>query len=297
MFVRDQKDHPEKFEEVANEVWYAGAAIVDENGDVERNLDVKYAGEGEGRHRKLDEKGNTIYEIKGAGDLRGKIIEVIALDGASNFTKIHRIKFDNKADAKGMISYYLVDPDKDSSSYKKLGEISEEKLKNAISSEENTNNNKAKDEDSKPAEESSVEGEASLEIDKNISTIREFENKDLKKLIKKKYKKIEDFTTGGMKTVELDYLYDEKGNVKSYEDGSDLEYETEKLDDVKSRLGGVLSPSKDGHFEILGEVNNVSKDAKAYYGNDFKLIEIKASKYDPQTKTPVSYTHLTLPTN
>ena len=285
LFVRDQKDHPEKFEEVANEVWYAGAAIVDEYGDVERNLDVKYAGEGEGRHRKLDAKGNTIYEIKGAGDLRGKIIEVIALDGASNFTKIHRIKFDSKADAKGMISYYLVDPDKDSSSYKKLGEISEEKLKNAISSEENTNNNKAKDEDSKPAEESSVEGEASLEIDKNISTIREFENKDLKKLIKKKYKKIEDFTTGGMKTVELDYLYDEKGNVKSYEDGSDLEYETEKLDDVKSRLGGVLSPSKDGHFEILGEVNNVSKDAKAYYGNDFKLIEIKASKYDPQTKT------------
>ena len=285
LFVRDQKDHPEKFEEVANEVWYAGAAIVDEYGDVERNLDVKYAGEGEGRHRKLDAKGNTIYEIKGAGDLRGKIIEVIALDGASNFTKIHRIKFDSKADAKGMISYYLVDPDKDSSSYKKLGEISEEKLKNAISSEENTNNNKAKDEDSKPAEESSVEGEASLEIDKNISTIREFENKDLKKLIKKKYKEIEDFTTGGMKTVELDYLYDEKGNVKSYEDGSDLEYETEKLDDVKSRLGGVLSPSKDGHFEILGEVNNVSKDAKAYYGNDFKLIEIKASKYDPQTKT------------
>ena len=285
LFVRDQKDHPEKFEEVANEVWYAGAAIVDEYGDVERNLDVKYAGEGEGRHRKLDAKGNTIYEIKGAGDLRGKIIEVIALDGASNFTKIHRIKFDSKADAKGMISYYLVDPDKDSSSYKKLGEISEEKLKNAISSEENTNNNKAKDEDSKPAEESSVEGEASLEIDKNISTIREFENKDLKKLIKKKYKKIEDFTTGGMKTVELDYLYDEKGNVKSYEDGSDLEYETEKLVDVKSKLGGVLSPSKDGHFEILGRVSNVSKDAKAYYGNDFKLIEIKASKYDPQTKT------------
>ncbi|MDU5977769.1 MAG: LPXTG cell wall anchor domain-containing protein, partial [Finegoldia magna] len=70
-----------------------------------------------------------------------------------------------------------------------------------------------------------------------------------------------------------------------YEDGSALEYETEKLDDVKSKLGGVLSPSKDGHFEILGKVSNVSKDAKAYYGNDFKLIEIKASKYDPQTKT------------
>ncbi len=285
LFVRDQKDHPEKFEEVANEVWYAGAAIVDEYGDVERNLNVKYAGEGEGRHRKLDDKGNTIYEISGAGDLRGKIIEVIALDGASNFTKIHRIKFDKQADANGMISYYLVDPDQDSSSYKKLGEISEEKLKNAKSSEENTNNNQVKDEDSKPAEESSVEGEASLEINKNISTIRDFENKDLKKLIKKKYKEIYDFVSGEMKTVECDYEYDEKGNIKAYDDGSALEYETEELDDVKSKLGGVLSPSKDGHFEILGKVNNVSKDAKAYYGNDYKIIEIKASKYDPQTKT------------
>lgn len=184
-----------------------------------------------------------------------------------------------------MISYYLVDPDKDASKYEKLGEISEDKLKNAKSSEENTNNNQAKDEDSKPDEESSVEGEASLEINKTISTIRNFENKDLKKLIKKKYREEEDFVNGGTRTVELDYRYDDEGNITAYEDKSALEYETEKLDDVKSKLGGVLSPSKDGHFEILGKVSNVSKNAKAYYGNDFKLIEIKASKYDPQTKT------------
>ncbi|TVW26740.1 serine protease, partial [Streptococcus pneumoniae] len=127
--------------------------------------------------------------------------------------------------------------------------------------------------------------EASLEINKTISTIRDFENKDLKKLIKKKYREEYDFVTGGKRTVELDYQYDDKGNITAYEDESALEYETEKLDDVKSKLGGVLSPSKDGHFEILGKVSNVSKNAKAYYGNDFKLIEIKASKYDPQTKT------------
>lgn len=281
LFVRDQKDHPDKFDEVANEVWYAGAAIVDENGDVERNLDVKYAGEGEGRHRKLDEKGNTIYEITGAGDLRGKIIEVIALDGASNFTKIHRIKFDNKADAKGMISYYLVDPDKDFSSYKKLGEISEEKLKNAQSPEASNKAEEKKD----TVEENPIEGPSKLELNKEISTVRGFEDKDLKKLVKKKYKEVVDYVNGGKIKVELEYQYDENGKIKAYEDGSPLEYETEKLDDVKSRLGGVLSPSKDGHFEILGKVNNVSKDAKAYYGNDFKLIEIKASKYDPQTKT------------
>ncbi|HGR7016766.1 TPA: hypothetical protein ACL51C_002135, partial [Streptococcus pneumoniae] len=162
LFARDQKEHPEKFDEIANEVWYAGAALVNEDGEVEKNLEVTYAGEGQGRNRKLDKDGNTIYEIKGAGDLRGKIIEVIALDGSSNFTKIHRIKFADQADEKGMISYYLVDPDKDASKYEKLGEISEDKLKNAKSPEENTNNNQAKDEDSKPDEKSSVEGEASL---------------------------------------------------------------------------------------------------------------------------------------
>lgn len=281
LFVRDQKDHPDKFDEVANEVWYAGAAIVDEYGDVERNLDVKYAGEGEGRHRKLDKNGNTIYEITGAGDLRGKIIEVIALDGASNFTKIHRIKFADKADKNGMISYYLVDPDKDFSSYKKLGEISEEKLKKAQSPEASNKVEEKKD----TVEENPIEGPSKLDLDKEISTVRGFEDKDLKKLVKKKYKEVVDYVNGGKIKVELEYRYDENGNIKAYEDGSPIEYETEKLDDVKSRLGGVLNPSKNGHFEILGKVSNVSKDAKAYYGNDFKLIEIKASKYDPQTKT------------
>ena len=54
---------------------------------------------------------------------------MIALDGSSNFTKIHRIKFADHADEKGMISHYLVDPDQDSSKYQKL-EPSESKFKN-----------------------------------------------------------------------------------------------------------------------------------------------------------------------
>lgn len=251
-------------------------------------LEVTYAGEGQGRNRKLDKDGNTIYEIKGAGDLRGKIIEVIALDGSSNFTKIHRIKFADQADEKGMISYYLVDPDKDASKYEKLGEISEDKLKNAKSPEENTNNNQAKDEDSKPDEKSSVEGEASLEINKTISTIREFENKDLKKLIKKKFREVNDFTSEtGKRIEEYDYKYDDKGNIIAYDDGSALQYETEKFDEIKSKIYGVLSPSKDGHFEILGKISNVSKNAKVYYGNSYKSIEIKATKYDSHSKTMI----------
>ena len=34
---------------------------------------------------------------------------------------------------------------------------------------------------------------------------------------------------------------------------------------------GVLSPSKDGHFEILGKISNVSKNAKVYYGITINL--------------------------
>ncbi|VQS78188.1 serine protease [Streptococcus pneumoniae] len=185
-----------------------------------------------------------------------------------------------------MISYYLVDPDKDASKYEKLGEISEDKLKNAKSPEENTNNNQAKDEDSKPDEKSSVEGEASLEINKTISTIREFENKDLKKLIKKKFREVDDFTSEtGKRIEEYDYKYDDKGNIIAYDDGSALQYETEKFDEIKSKIYGVLSPSKDGHFEILGKISNVSKNAKVYYGNNYKSIEIKATKYDFHSKT------------
>ena len=38
------------------------------------------------------------------------------------------LKFADHADEKGMISYYLVDPDQDSSKYQKLGEIAESKI-------------------------------------------------------------------------------------------------------------------------------------------------------------------------
>lgn len=285
LFSRDQKSHPEKFEEVANEVWYAGAALVDIDGNVVKDLPVSYAGQGEGRNRKLDKDGNTVYEITGAGDLRGKIIEVIALDGASNFTKIHRIKFADKADENGNISYYLIDPDQDSSKFEKMGEISEEKLKN-IKNKSDSNgdeNHSSVDEAEKPTD--PIEGEVSLEINEKVSTTRPVEEKDLKKIIKRKTQEIPDFINGGTMIVELDYQYDDNGNIIAYEDGSALEYETENIDDLKSKVKAVVTPSNEGGFELLASVKNVSKDAKVYYGNDFKSVEIKARKYDPATKT------------
>lgn len=76
-----------------------------------------------------------------------------------------------------------------------------------------------------------------------------------------------------------------KSVIIAYDDGSALQYETEKLDEIKSKIYGVLSPSKDGHFEILGKISNVSKNSKVYYGNNYRSVEIKTTKYDFHSKT------------
>ena len=51
LYLREiRKNILKKFDEIANEVWYAGAALVNEDGEVEKNLEVTYAGEGQGRN-------------------------------------------------------------------------------------------------------------------------------------------------------------------------------------------------------------------------------------------------------
>ena len=74
---------------------------------------------------KMDDDGNSVYKILGANkNLLGKTLEVAALDGASNFTNLYRVKFDDKIND-GKLAYYLED-DKNT----KLGEIDASKLKN-----------------------------------------------------------------------------------------------------------------------------------------------------------------------
>ena len=286
LFHRDQVLHPDKFEKVNNKVWYAGAAIVDQEGRPEKMLDVVYAGEGEGKNRLLDNDGNTVYEIRNAGDLRGKILEVVALDGASNFTKIHRIKFANKADSNGKIAYYLVDPDVDSSKYVKLGEIDESKLleglkkpaESAVAPDKETTSEAPTIEDT-----TQPTGESEITINKEVSTIRDFETSDLKKKIKLKYKEINDFVNGGTKKVIMDYNYDNNYQPISYEDGSELEYEVEDKENLKDFIG-VVNPSASGSFEIMGHVTNATSDASAYISNG-QLTNKIVSKYDPATQT------------
>ena len=110
-----------------------------------------------------------------------------------------------------MISYYLVDPDQDSSKYQKLGEISESKFKNLENRKEDSLKKDTTEEENHQENEESIEEKSSLTIHKTISTIRDFESKDLKKLIKKKFREVDDFTSEtGKRTEEYDYKYDDK---------------------------------------------------------------------------------------
>ena len=110
--------------------------------------------------------------------------------------------------------YYLVDPDQDSSKYQKLGEISESKFKNLENRKEDSLKKDTTEVEHHQENEESIEEKSSLTIHKTISTIRDFETKDLKKLIKKKFREVDDFTSEtGKRTEEYDYKYDDKGNI------------------------------------------------------------------------------------
>ena len=63
--------------------------------------------------------------------------------------------------------------------------------------------------------------------------------KTKKKLIKKKFREEYDFVNWWKENRRIDYQYDDEGNIIAYDDGSALEYETEKLDDIKSKIYGV----------------------------------------------------------
>ena len=122
-----------------------------------------------------------------------------------------------------MISYYLVDPDQDSSKYQKLGEIAESKFKNLENRKEDSLKKDTTEVEHHQENEDATEEKSNFTINKAISTIRDFESKDLKKLIKKKFREVDDFTSEtGKRTEEYDYKYDDNGNIIAYDDGRRL---------------------------------------------------------------------------
>ena len=296
IFTREQEKNLQKFEEVPNKVWFAGAAFVDENGEILDKLKVVNVGEKNKYNGfKLDKDGNSCYKILGANkNLLGKTIEIAALDGASNFTDLYQVKFDKKI-INGKLGYSTVkssyDPDIDDYIEEKnsAGKIDAKLLKNINTSEKKSDKNEANSS-------ANLEGKPSINIDTTKSTIESLDNEDLNRIIKvKKIKKENPLT--GIKEESYDYgdenSIDEYGLPSKYLDGSKMEFVDNSLDYFKDHnyIGKIIL-NANGGFDIEGVVKNVSKDAKIYFRSTAmkktnKLGQVKAipSTYNEKDKS------------
>lgn len=282
LFERDQEKNPAEFNEVNNKVWFAGAAFVNEDGDIEENLKVVNTGKVDKYGSfEIDSEGNSVYKILGANkNLLGKTLEVAALDGASNFTNLYRVKFDNEF-KDGKLAYYLED-DKNT----KLGEIDASKLKNVEFKDDKTdkNENKLEKNNRENISEKPIVG-----LDDN-SYVKPLSEEDTKRIIKPKKIEITNPFTGDT-SIDHDYgdinSVDEYGIPAKYSNGDPMEFKDKDLAALKA-MGyvGKIVPDERGGFDLSGYVKNVSPDAKIY----FRSTRMKKTrKIEELKRVPGSY--------
>lgn len=281
LFERDQEKTPAEFNEVNNKVWFAGAAFVDEYGDIEENLKVVNTGKVDKYGSfEMDSEGNSVYKILGANkNLLGKTLEVAALDGASNFTNLYRVKFDDKIND-GKLAYYLED-EKNT----KLGEIDASKLKNVEFKDDKTdkNENKLEKNNRENISEKPIVG-----LDDN-SYVKPLSEEDTKRIIKPKKIEITNPFTGDT-SIDHDYgdinSVDEYGIPSKYSNGDPMEFKDKDLAALKA-MGyvGKIVPDERGGFDLSGYVKNVSPDAKIY----FRSTRMIKNKGEELKRVPGSY--------
>lgn len=287
LFQRDQEKNSNDFTVTNNKVWFAGAAFVTEDGEIEENLKVVNTGKVDKYGSfEMDEEGNSVYKILGANkNLLGKTLEVAALDGASNFTNLYRVKFDDKV-RDGKLAYYL-----EGNENTKLGEIDASKLKNVEVKEDDKKDKDEKDLEKNNRENISEKPEVSLEDNSYVKPLSE---EDTKRIINPKEKKVvNEFT--GFESTEKDYgdinSVDAYGIPSKYSDGSPMEFKDKDLAALKA-MGyvGKIVPDERGGFDLSGSVKNVSPDAKIYFkstrmSKTNKREEIKkvSGSYDEKT--------------
>ena len=282
LFERDQEKNPAEFNEVNNKVWFAGAAFVNEDGDIEENLKVVNTGKVDKYGSfEIDSEGNSVYKILGANkNLLGKTLEVAALDGASNFTNLYRVKFDNEV-KDGKLAYYLEDDENT-----KLGEIEASKLKNVEikDDKEDKNENKLEKNNRENISEKPVVG-----LDDN-SYVKPLSGEDTKRIIKPRKKKVVNELTG-LESTDYDYgdinSVDEYGIPAKYSNGDPMEFKDKDLAALKA-MGyvGKIVPDERGGFDLSGYVKNVSPDAKIY----FRSTRMKKTrKIEELKRVPGSY--------
>lgn len=283
LFERDQEKNPTEFNEVNNKVWFAGAAFVDKWGDIEENLKVVNTGKVDKYGSfEMNSEGNSVYKILGANkNLVGKTLEVAALDGASNFTKLYRIKFADKIE-NDKLEYFVENEDGQTGT--KIGEIDASKLKNVEVKEDDKKDNSPKDAPKKNY------GNPEISIEKNSSYIQELTEADTKRIIKpKEIKTTNEFT--GEDSIDYDYgdikSIDEYGIPSKYSDGTPMEFKDKDVSALKA-MGyvGKVIPDSNGGFDIKGEIKNVSPDAKVYFRSSTMS---KTTKKEEVKKVPGSY--------
>ena len=282
LFERDQEKNPAEFNEVNNKVWFAGAAFVNEDGDIEENLKVVNTGKVDKYGSfEIDSEGNSVYKILGANkNLLGKTLEVAALDGASNFTNLYRVKFDNEV-KDGKLAYYLEDDENT-----KLGEIEASKLKNVeIKDDKEDKNEKELEKNNRE----NISEKPLVGLDDN-SYVKPLSEGDTKRIIKPKKKEITNPFTGD---TSIDYDYgdinsvDDYGIPSKYSNGDPMEFKDKDLAALKA-MGyvGKIVPDERGGFDLSGYVKNVSPDAKIYFRSTRMKI---AGKEEELKRVPGSY--------
>ena len=282
LFERDQEKNPAEFNEVNNKVWFAGAAFVNEDGDIEENLKVVNTGKVDKYGSfEIDSEGNSVYKILGANkNLLGKTLEVAALDGASNFTNLYRVKFDNEV-KDGKLAYYLEDDENT-----KLGDIDASKLKNVEIKDDKEDKNENKLEKNNRE---NISEKPAVVLDDN-SYVKPLSEEDTKRIIKPKKKEITNPFTGD---TSIDYDYgdinsvDDYGIPSKYSNGDPMEFKDKDLAALKA-MGyvGKIVPDERGGFDLSGYVKNVSPDAKIYFRSTRMKI---AGKEEELKRVPGSY--------
>lgn len=238
LYQEDQKNHPEKFDEIEGKVWYLGAQVDGKNLPVYKEDDASY----------------TIESM--SKELIGKTLLIAAVDGSGNASKEYKLVFNEAVEGKTKVDLY-----EDNTKIKTV-KVNSEKF------DKRENNSEANGEEETASEDNFAE-KPKFELYQN-SSFRDLNKADLKKKVKepitaKKY----NFLTGEYEEgdVYADWSdLDDEGFPKKYENGDPRQFEYETIDGLKKAgFVGVITPNTDGGFNIRGKVTNVGKSSNVYF--------------------------------
>ena len=278
-FDFDQILHPEAFETKYIPVWQVDAGFVDGENNLQKKLKVLKV-DNPGAELTSEDKQNGIseYTVEDVTNelLPGKTLEIVALDGCSNFSKRFQVQFGEAAN--GTLPYTCVSDADNANSPKQQGVIQNLKIAPAPSTPSGSTSA------STPSSEPVSTQKPTMAIDYKQSDIET----DLSKIVlptrvkPKHYQKKDEYTgettdyedTGeqGKKDSDGKPLYDDgtpietvTATLEDHHDGSFSMYFKNASTGKKEKncdYAALVKPLADGGFDIRGTLYNVSPQAK-----------------------------------